>query len=115
MDIRTEQNAFREDLLHGKTAIVTGASRGIGAAIAHRLGEAGANVVLCSRSAEAVTQIANTLQGKGYTTYAMAADISEKADVEALLEKNDRSVFAHRYSREQRWDYPRYVTDASQR
>ena len=77
MDIRTEQNVFREDLLHGKTAIVTGASRGIGAAIARRLCEAGANVVLCSRSAEAVAQIADTLQGKGYTAYAMAADISE--------------------------------------
>ena len=83
----TERSAFREDLLSGKTAIVTGASRGIGAAIAQRLCEAGANVVLCSRSAEAVTQIAETLQEKGYTTLAMAADISQKADVEGLIEK----------------------------
>ena len=87
MDATTERNAFREDLLTGKTAIVTGASRGIGAAIAQRLCEAGANVVLCSRSAEAVTQIAETLQEKGYTTLATAADISQKADVEALIEK----------------------------
>ena len=83
----TERSAFRKDLLSGKTAIVTGASRGIGAAIAQRLCEAGANVVLCSRSAEAVTQIAETLQEKGYTTLAMAADISQKADVEGLIEK----------------------------
>ena len=62
MDVTTEQNAFREDLLSGKTAIVTGASRGIGAAIAQRLCEAGANVVLCSRSAESVAQIADTLR-----------------------------------------------------
>ena len=87
MDVATRQNAFRGDLLSGKTAIVTGASRGIGAAIAQRLCEAGANVVLCSRSAESVSQIADTLQDKGYATYAMAADISEKADVEALIEK----------------------------
>ena len=87
MDVTTEQNAFREDLLSGKTAIVTGASRGIGAAIAQRLCEAGTNVVLCSRSAESVAQIGDTLRGKGYSTYAMAADISEKADVEALIEK----------------------------
>ncbi len=94
MDVSTEQNAFREDLLSGKTAVVTGASRGIGAAIARRLCEAGANVVLCSRSAESVAQIADTLQGKGYSTYAMAADISEKADVEVLIEKTmDR--FSH--------------------
>ena len=85
MDVKTEQNAFRKDLLSGKTAIVTGASRGIGAASAQRLCEAGANVVLCSRSAESVAQIADTLQGEGYSTYAMAADVSEKADVEALI------------------------------
>ena len=87
MDVSTEQNAFREGLLTGKTAIVTGASRGIGAAIARRLCEAGAHVVLCSRSAEAIAQTAETLSSKGYSTYAMAADISEKADVEALIEK----------------------------
>lgn len=87
MDVTTEQNIFRADILSGKTAIVTGASRGIGAAIARRLCEAGANVVLCSRSAESVAQIADTLQSKGYSTYAMAADISEKADVEVLIEK----------------------------
>ena len=73
-----EQSAFRTDVLSGKTAIVTGASRGIGAAIAHRLCEAGANVVLCSRSAEAVSQSADILQGKGYTVLSMAADISRK-------------------------------------
>ncbi len=83
----TEQSAFRADVLSGKTAIVTGASRGIGAAIAHRLCEAGANVVLCSRSAEAVGQIADILQGTGYTVLSMAADISQKADVDALIEK----------------------------
>ena len=87
MDVTTERSAFREDLLSGKTAIVTGASRGIGAAIAHRLCEAGANVVICSRSADAVEQVADALQGKGYSTTAMAANISEKAAVEALIEK----------------------------
>ena len=87
MVVTTERSAFRENLLSGKTAIVTGASRGIGAAIAQRLCEAGANVVLCSRSAEAVTHVAETLQEKGYTTLAMAVDISQKADVEGLIEK----------------------------
>ena len=87
MDVATTQSTFREDLLSGKTAIVTGASRGIGAAIAYRLCEAGANVVLCSRSAESVGQIADTLHSKGYTTLSMAADISRKADVERLIKK----------------------------
>ena len=87
MDITTERSAFREDLLSGKTAIVTGASRGIGAAIAHRLCETGANVVICSRSADAIAQVADTLQDKGSVVHAMVADISQKADVEALIEK----------------------------
>ena len=94
MDVTTERSVFRKDSLRGKTAIVTGASRGIGAAIAHRLCEAGANVVLCSRSADAVGQVADTLKGKGYTVHAMAADISQKTDVEALIEKTT-SQFSH--------------------
>lgn len=72
-------------MLTGKTAIVTGASRGIGAAIARKLCEAGANVALCSRSAEAVAAIADTLNSEGYTAISTAADISKKADVEALI------------------------------
>ncbi len=87
MDVTTERSAFREDLLRGKTAIVTGASRGIGAAIAHRLCEAGANVVICSRSADAVGEVANTLAAKGYTVQAIAADISQKADIESLIKE----------------------------
>ena len=87
MDLTTGQSVFREDLLSGKTAIVTGASRGIGAAIAQRLCETGANVVICSRSADAIAQVADTLQSKGHTVHAIAADISEKTDVESLLEK----------------------------
>lgn len=72
-------------MLTGKTAIVTGASRGIGAAIARKLCEAGANVALCSRSAEAVAAIADTLNSEGYTAISTAADISKKADVESLI------------------------------
>lgn len=87
MDGTTERSAFREDLLRGKTAIVTGASRGIGAAIARRLCEAGANVVICSRSADAVGEVAKTLENKGHTIHAIAADISQKPDVESLIEE----------------------------
>lgn len=72
-------------MLTGKTALVTGASRGIGAAIARKLCEAGANVVLCSRSSEAVAQIADTLKNEGYTAIYKAADISQKANVEVLI------------------------------
>ena len=87
MDTGTEQGIFKSDMLNGKTAIVTGASRGIGAAIARKLCETGAHVVLCSRSLEAVTQTTDTLQSEGYTAHAIAADIGQKADVETLVEE----------------------------
>ncbi len=87
MDQPTKQNVFNENLLRGKTAIVTGASRGIGAAIAQRLCEVGANVVICSRSTESVSITANELENKGYTIHAIAADISKKEDVETLVEQ----------------------------
>ncbi|MCG9126451.1 3-oxoacyl-[acyl-carrier-protein] reductase [Candidatus Poribacteria bacterium] len=74
-------------MLSGKTAIVTGASRGIGAAIARRLCETGAQVVVCSRSLEGVTQTADSLKDEGYTVHAVAADIAQKADVERLIEE----------------------------
>lgn len=87
MSDTSRHTAFRADLLSGQTAIVTGASRGIGAAIAARLCEAGANVVLCSRSAESVGQTADILREKGHTVLAVQADISEKSDIENLVEQ----------------------------
>ena len=73
-------------MLTGKVAIVTGASRGIGAATAHVLCNAGAKVVLCSRSAEPVAEVAETLNSEGHTAISMAADISVKSDAEAVIQ-----------------------------
>ena len=87
MEMATVKSIFTDDMLSGKTAIVTGASRGIGAAITHRLCEVGANVTVCSRSTESVSKIEADLKEKGYTVNAMAADVSQKTDVEALVEE----------------------------
>lgn len=87
MEEKTDRCVFDADMLSGKTAIVTGASRGIGAAIAHRLCEVGANVVICSRSTESVSQTANALRDNGHTVHAIAADISKKENVDTLVEE----------------------------
>ena len=50
--IRNDSGMFEVDLLEDQVAVVTGASRGLGEAIAHRLAELGADVVLTARSEE---------------------------------------------------------------
>jgi NAD(P)-dependent dehydrogenase (short-subunit alcohol dehydrogenase family) len=73
--------------LSGKVAIVTGASRGIGAAAALALGEAGASVVLAARGgsqAEANAQRINTAGGKAF---ALACDVSDYADCQHLVQQ----------------------------
>jgi NAD(P)-dependent dehydrogenase (short-subunit alcohol dehydrogenase family) len=75
--------------LTGKTAIVTGSSRGIGLAIATRLAEAGARVVISSRKAPACEAAAagiNTRYGAG-RAIAVPANISSKDNLKALVEQ----------------------------
>lgn len=71
--------------LQNKVAIVTGASRGIGAAIAQKFCEEGANVMLCSRSEASVAAVAEPLAEKGFNAKFVQADVSQKNDVEALI------------------------------
>ncbi|MEL7542206.1 MAG: SDR family oxidoreductase [Pseudomonadota bacterium] len=71
--------------LTNKTAIVTGASRGIGAAIARSLAESGAKVVLAARSSDAITALADELTAAGHTAIAKAADVARYDDVAALV------------------------------
>lgn len=72
--------------LKGKVAIVTGASRGIGEAIARKFCEEGASVMLCSRSA-ASSATADALACEGWNTKSIQADISRKSDVEGLVDE----------------------------
>ena len=71
--------------LQDKVAIVTGASRGIGAAIAQKFCKEGASVMLCSRSEVSVAAVANALAEKGGNARFTQADVSQKSDVEALV------------------------------
>jgi NAD(P)-dependent dehydrogenase (short-subunit alcohol dehydrogenase family) len=75
--------------LTGKVAVVTGSSRGIGQAIAERLAQRGAKVVISSRNQEACEEVASAINaehGEG-SAVAIAASISSKEALTALVEK----------------------------
>jgi dehydrogenase/reductase SDR family protein 4 len=71
--------------LDGRTAIVTGASRGIGAAIAMALAEAGASVVVSSRKKEAIEETAHRITAAGGKAHAVVAHAGIDADQERLV------------------------------
>lgn len=73
--------------LQGKTAIVTGGGRGLGAQIAQGFAEAGANVVLCSRKVEACEEMAQELTKLGVQSIGLACDVTRQEDVKQLVEK----------------------------
>jgi NAD(P)-dependent dehydrogenase (short-subunit alcohol dehydrogenase family) len=71
--------------LKGKVAVITGSSRGIGRAIAERMGEHGAKVVVTSRKLDACEEVVNAIQAKGGEAFAHACNISRKEELQALV------------------------------
>jgi len=63
--------------LDGRTALVTGASRGIGRSVAETMAERGAEVWLMARGAEALEHVVDALRNRGYTAHALCGDISD--------------------------------------
>lgn len=73
--------------LTGKVALITGASRGIGEAIAHAYAEAGAKVVLASRKQEALDEVAAEVKAAGGEALAIAAHTGREEAVNELVAK----------------------------
>lgn len=71
--------------LTGKVAIITGASRGIGEAVARRYAREGAKVVLASRSPETLRTVTQAIKKEGGEALAVVADVSIEGDVVQLI------------------------------
>jgi NAD(P)-dependent dehydrogenase (short-subunit alcohol dehydrogenase family) len=70
--------------LQGKSALVTGASRGLGRALGERLAAAGARVVLVARSGAELEEVARGIRSRGGEAHALAGDVGNKHDVYPL-------------------------------
>jgi short-subunit dehydrogenase len=78
--------------LKGRNALVTGGSGGIGAQVARTLAGAGMNVALAGRRDEALASVADGLRSVGVRAAAVPADLYERAQVEALVERAETAL-----------------------
>jgi NAD(P)-dependent dehydrogenase (short-subunit alcohol dehydrogenase family) len=77
--------------LHGKTALITGASKGLGKAMALTLAEAGASVALVSRDGAKLNDVAAQIRGSGGSAEVFVADVTDETQVAGV-----RDAFASR-------------------
>lgn len=77
--------------LKGKVAVVTGASSGIGVAIAHRLVEAGASVVLAARREEKLQEVKQTIEKNGGNAIVVKTDVKVRQQVKDLIKAAEDS------------------------
>ena len=71
--------------LNGQTAIITGASSGIGLAITKRLARAGAHVFLAGRTAEPMEEAKRAIEQQGGSASVMTADVRDPLEVERIV------------------------------
>src|SRR4051794_18788004 len=73
--------------LTGKTAIVTGGSRGIGKEMAEGLAEAGASLMLCARREEWLNETIEEFRGRGFRVEGKVGDVSKAGDVQSVVDE----------------------------
>lgn len=78
--------------LRGRTALVTGASGGIGRRIAHRLAKEGTNVVVSGRREEALAEVVDEVRELGVKAEAVLADLGDLSQVDPLIERSEETL-----------------------
>ena len=81
----TDNQALRERV-SGRAVLVTGASSGIGEALAQRLGDAGAKVLLVARSADKLEEMKQAIEARGGVAFVYATDLSSAEDTQRAVE-----------------------------
>ncbi|MGC1187554.1 MAG: SDR family NAD(P)-dependent oxidoreductase [Candidatus Acidiferrales bacterium] len=76
----------------GQSALVTGGSRGIGFAVARRLGSMGAKVAICARDAQKLEESAAKLREEDIAVLPVSADVSKAGDITRLIEQVEKSM-----------------------
>ena len=79
-------NTMDRFALNGRVAVVTGSTRGLGEGFARALGDAGASIAIVGRDAEAGRRVVADLEARGTASTFIAADITERENVDAVLE-----------------------------
>jgi NAD(P)-dependent dehydrogenase (short-subunit alcohol dehydrogenase family) len=78
--------------LKGKIALITGSTKGIGKAIAVRMAEQGARVVISSRNQDACEEVAAEIRSKGYAAIAIACNINYPEQLQQLVAKTEEQL-----------------------
>lgn len=83
--------------LSGKTAIITGAGRGLGKQIAIRFAEEGANIAVCARSLERLQETERLCREAGADVLCFACDVTNISDMEAFVAATAEKFGRHRH------------------
>jgi short-subunit dehydrogenase len=102
--------------VHGRTALVTGASGGIGGHIARALARAGANVLVAGRREEALSSVVEELRGLGVRADALSAELSDLGQAEELIARAEQAaggldILVHNAGIEIASSFTRYTRD----
>jgi peroxisomal 2,4-dienoyl-CoA reductase len=80
------ESVFRNDILSGQVALITGGGTGIGKEIARTLGEHGARLAICSRKQEVIEATAKELNEEGHECIAIPCDVRKPEEVEHVIQ-----------------------------